>query len=389
MMLRLITAYLIFACFSDSTAQAKVIELHRGVSANVALDVTTRKADISEKFANISAAGFDFVRIVVDPSDYVNAHSDETTETLNAGVKQVVKLAQSAKLKVLVDFHAVPTSVTRRTGTESYLASSASFAEYTALAKGLAAAFSDEDSADIAFEPMNEPTLDCESPESLKKRWPELAKQLHDAVRSAAPKITIVMEGGCWGGADGLAQLNPAEFNDDNIIWSFHSYEPMIFTHQGATWSNGPQKFVNGLSFPAPSSLYRSSLKAALRNIAMASLKPSERNLLAEQSKTLFADYFNARINSQQIEAPFETVATWAKAHSIPPERVLLGEFGVISLDAPRGRESGAAYLKLMRQMAEKHGWAWAVWDWDESFAITDEVHRIILPAYADALGLR
>jgi hypothetical protein len=31
-------------------------------------------------------------------------------------------------------------------------------------------------------------------------------------------------------------KLNPHAFRDGNIYWSFHSYEPFVVGHQGASW---------------------------------------------------------------------------------------------------------------------------------------------------------
>ncbi len=75
-------------------------------------------------------------------------------------------------------------------------------------------------------------------------------KQAFAAARASATRLTLVLSGACWGGAEGLAKIDPKDIADDNIIWSFHSYDPFILTHQGATWAGDFAAHVYGLPFP-------------------------------------------------------------------------------------------------------------------------------------------
>jgi endoglucanase len=45
-------------------------------------------------------------------------------------------------------------------------------------------------------------------------------------------------------------RIDPREFPDDNLIWTFHSYEPFLLTHQGATWAGDFIPYVTGLPYP-------------------------------------------------------------------------------------------------------------------------------------------
>ena len=45
--------------------------------------------------------------------------------------------------------------------------------------------------------------------------------------------------------------IDSKPFDDPNIIYTFHYYDPFIFTHQGATWSAKGLPELKGVPFPA------------------------------------------------------------------------------------------------------------------------------------------
>ena len=90
--------------------------------------------------------------------------------------------------------------------------------------------------------------IDCDP--TLFPKWPSMLKRLHAAARKAAPNHTLVLSGSCWSSAYGLAKIDPALIADDNVIWTFHSYEPYILTHQGADWTGDSMSYVEGLPYP-------------------------------------------------------------------------------------------------------------------------------------------
>ncbi len=89
----------------------------------------------------------------------------------------------------------------------------------------------------IAWEPIIEPALDWfltgeeEPPYSQAATlWNDLAPQLIAAIRNVDTERPILIEPVNWGGTDGFALLD--RFDDDNLIYSLHTYEPFAFTHQ-------------------------------------------------------------------------------------------------------------------------------------------------------------
>lgn len=390
----------------SATCSAKIIELHRGISTDVwitwpnepALKNNPKLLNIfpqwrtqigAKQIANLRMAGFDFVRLTIDPFAYIWQASPEKSAKLNANVVQTIKLFRDQNLNVLVDFHAVPKGEYRQFGIETYLASLPAFADFVTQATSLAEALSNQDPAHVAFEPINEPVLDCEVTKT--NHWPAMAIHLHDAVRAAAPKLTLIVQGACWGGADGLVRLNPATFHDENLIWDFHSYDPFIFTHQSAAWTEGVEKYVSGLHFPAEQKQKKDQIMQTIARIKTAKLPAARKRQLIRQATYDLSEYFRSSAALAQHQRPFKKVLAWAKKYHVPSNQILLGEFGAnrteetaIPLAADRLR-----FVERTRMEAEKNGFAWAFWDWSGSMSPTNnDTDRLVLPSYITALGL-
>lgn len=81
---------------------------------------------------------------------------------------------------------------------------------------------------DIAFELLNE-VVESENAQS----WNALIRQTVTAIREITQN-PIIYGGIQWNSANTLKYLEKPAF--DNIIFTFHFYEPLIFTHQKAYW---------------------------------------------------------------------------------------------------------------------------------------------------------
>ena len=88
----------------------------------------------------------------------------------------------------------------------------------------------------IGWEPLVEPVLDYflteeESPYvEASALWNDLAARMIRTIREEDLERPILIEPVNWGGMDGFILLD--RFEDDNIIYSLHTYEPFAFTHQ-------------------------------------------------------------------------------------------------------------------------------------------------------------
>lgn len=322
---------------------------------------------------SLQQSGLDFVRIPVDPAPFLSDASAALQDRLYDEVIGAIDLALDANLGALVDIHPIPAGE-RTIGTSEILNDPAKFEAYLAFLRRMAASIKDQDPKRVALEVFNEPTIDCDSDGT--NNWPGLMKQAFAAARSSATKLTLVLSGACWGGAEGLARIDAKDIADDNIIWSFHSYDPFILTHQGATWAGDFATNVYGLPFPLHdlSEEERSTTIKEVRD-RLESLAPADKR----SGHLSFFDKEIAKIETKEgldseMEKSFAIVANWAKANGIDPQNIILGEFGMIRQEYGNTyvvpAKSRAAYYQMQVERAGRHGFRWAAFSYSGAFGM-------------------
>jgi len=108
---------------------------------------------------------------------------------------------------------------------------------------GLAARLAQFPPERLLLEIVNEPVFD-RNPAA----WFPIRRRVASVIRGAAPLHTIVAGATNWSSLDGLLRSEPLE--DDNVLYTFHFYEPFEFTHQGAPWVDGPVGWMRGVRYP-------------------------------------------------------------------------------------------------------------------------------------------
>jgi endoglucanase len=330
-----------------------------------------------QDLAALKAAGFDFLRMPVDPAPFLSKRTEGFRDKLVASVVESARTINAAGLKVVVDMHLIPGGEGRSVGMSEVMADPATFDRYVELIRTMAHALSKEDPELVAFEPMNEPIVDCDADHT--NYWPDRLQRLYAAARASATRLTIVLSGACYSNAEALARVDPKAIPDDNVIWTFHSYEPFLLTHQGATWAGDLIRYVTGLPYP-PYKVPRAELDGALETI-----RQRIRDEAPWARRTGMIEYLDEQVATLDtkekldavVDRPFELVAKWAADNGIASRNVYLGEFGMIRQEwgnpfVMPGPER-AAYVRDMIEHAERHGFPWSVWEYGGSFGIVEE----------------
>lgn len=334
-----------------------------------------RRTITDEHVTLIRDSGFDFVRMPVDPLPFLSRRSRHLREDLLDSIEDGIAFFTERGLKVLVDLHPIPRGQDRFAGVVEILNDDDLFDEYLDVVSSLAKRIGSGDPQAVAFELMNEPVMGCKGKDAAD--WQNLLKRLHGAARKAAPETTLVLNGACWGSAEGLAALDPEGFDDSNVIWGFHSYAPFILTHQGALWAGDFIKYVTGLPYPPHEheAQYAEAVAAAKERIRHNAPALREGGMLA------YFDELLAEIDTPEklrsvIEAPFNIVDAWAAEHDIAPEDIILSEFGMIRQEygnpyvmEPQWR---ADFIRDVATLAEKRGYAWALWGYGGAFGTVE-----------------
>jgi endoglucanase len=304
----------------------------------------------------IKKLGFDHIRISIDAEPLLGWQRNlPQGAQFMAELDRVVKAALEQKLAVIVDLH--PESHYK----QQLLQGTEPVERFGMLWQSVAKHFSSTDPNLVFFEIMNEP----EQPDPY--RWQGIENFVAGQIRAVAPQHTIIAGGAKWSGLEDLMLLKPIPY--DNIIYTFHDYEPFAFTHQGAIWAD-----------PAVQALRRVPYPSTPENVAA---NVQQEPTLAGQ---LFVEQYGlARWDAQRVDVTIDFAERWAKLHHAT---VYCGEFGV---HRPFADETmRALWLHDMRVAFERHHIGWAMWDYQDSFGVVTKTNGTTTPdpVILDALGL-
>jgi endoglucanase len=214
----------------------------------------------------------------------------------------------------------------------------------------------------LAFELDNEPHANA----TTAVMNPIYARAIRE-IRRTNRHRTIFVEPGDWGSIAELKNLVLPP--DNNVIVSVHSYEPFMFTHQGASWA-GPMPRQTGIQFPGPPA-------TPLRPDPSLNLPASALDWI-QRYNTLPADKNPS--SPLAFEGRLRYARQWSDYYGRP---IHLGEFGCYTKADPASRvRLYTAYRKALAE--DKMGWA--IWDWSAGFRYWDKAHDRPVPGMRDAL---
>ena len=236
---------LFFFCRSNAqtVAQTRCNNLGKGINLSNWLDAywdpNWPVAGVYTKdfLVEMKSAGMKSVRLPVCLAlitDTLPPYAVDTSSSVFQLMDSVFTWADELNMNVIIDNHNqwVLSDTTWRT-VEPRLAS---------LWSVLAKRYCYLDPARYSFEIMNEPA-NIQN-DSLRL----LFAPVIDTIRKYAPMHTIVVSPTSWSNGVGYSDWLPLA--DTNLMYTFHSYDPFPFTHQGFSWVNPP--LPTGVVFPHP-----------------------------------------------------------------------------------------------------------------------------------------
>lgn len=258
-------------------------------------------------FKTIRDGGFQTVRVNLQAFAHMDGSNQLDPQWL-ATLDWIVKSALAQKLNVILDEHDYGPC-----GNDADLCRT----RLTAFWRQVAQRYKDAPDT-VVFEILNEPNGKLDAP-----AWNTLANDILADIRKTNPTRKVIIGPVFWNNLDYLDKLQLPE-DDRNLIVTVHYYQPMEFTHQGASWTPQYQK-LKGVSWGTPADLAR-------------------------------------------LDADFDKVQAWAKAHKRP---ILLGEFGAYDRGGA-ALDPRVKYTSTVARAAEARGWAWAYWQFDSDFIVYD-----------------
>jgi aryl-phospho-beta-D-glucosidase BglC (GH1 family) len=339
----------------------------------------------------IRERGFDFVRLSVDPGPMLSVSGQKRAEALTI-LGDAVKLALSSGLKVVFDFHPVgqvPAYSLTALNVAANEPAAMAYREMVAETAAFLNALVPNASQLIAIDLFNEPQFyPCDGVGGRK--WKGVLSALVKAVRAVAPDLTLIVSGACGGNVKGLMNIGARQLADPNLLYSFHYYEPLTFSHQGTD----ARKWLTGVPWPTSvRTLDQSIALGTARLQAQTKLTSAERVAAESEIRKQLQKYYADDKGQQTVEAAFTTLIGWGRANGIRPEHFFMGEFGAMAASASRGGAAEAdrlRWLTAVRQQAEKHGIGWAYWEYSNihGMSLTRGARREFDPIALQALGL-
>ncbi|MDN5283914.1 MAG: hypothetical protein JWR38_188 [Mucilaginibacter sp.] len=218
--------------------------------------------------------------------------------------------------------------------------------------------YKQEHADNVFFELYNEP------PKIDPKVWKDAAYNIVTAIRKVDKQRTLIIGASNYNSIYELSRFE--RLADENIIYTFHFYEPFFFTHQGAEWV-GDQVATTGVSFP-----YNAEIFPALN--------PKTKGTSGESNYNLY----KVDGNEQSINDKLQIAKQWANKYQVP---IICGEYGVYNKYADL--DSRCRYIKAVRIALKKLNIPGLLWDYDTTFSIfTGKPALATLPAcMQDAIG--
>ena len=337
----------------------------------------------------LAALGFDFVRLPLDPGPFVAFTGGRRAELL-ASLSAAIDAVLATGMRVVLNVQA--NAATHHFTPDAFYGSDRAplFPLYREFVVELARLCARKGTDRMALEPVNEPPQACGA-----EAWNRVQAELLSAARAAAPSLTLLATGACGSLVAGLTALDPAALaRYAPLLYTFHFYEPYLFSHQGATWLTEEPfyRWLNAVPWPGSTGSFRETLAAVQARMDADRAVPEAEK--ARDRATIdgkLRDYFEGQPGPAYLAAAMAPVSTWADLYGIPPRQVLMGEFGALRTDAryTAARASDrAAYIRDVREAAEHAGFAWSFWNLFDGLGLMDEAH-VADPALVGALGLK
>jgi endoglucanase len=279
-------------------------------------DPATLAAYLSDQaLADLHNAGFDFVRLAVDP-DVVEA------PILVAAIRRI----QRQGLTVVVSPH--PHNWPLET----------EGSRLRAFWRALAPVLRSLNPALTVPEVVNEPVFP-----GNPIGWAMLQHAVLADIRAALPDATVVLTGADWGSIAGVLALMPE--TDPNVVYSFHFYDPSELTALAAYRPGLDRAALARLPFPVEN---RSRCEGLAEGAADAG------------TRDLMRYYCALAWDAAHVAESIERAAAWGRLHHV---RVLAGEFGASAALNPSAR---LAWLRTVREAFEVRRIGWALWGYDD-----------------------
>jgi len=293
------------------------------------LDMVIADEFTRQDFANIKSLGCEAIRLPIHFERYCDASRGwAVPDRLWSILDSTLSWAEELGLYLIFDFHnATQVDTVTAADVESVL--SPIWAQVAGRYRGA----SDLLIYEIMNEPHGIPIAD----------WNRIAENIYRQIRAVDARRWLIVGGADWNSTAAMKTL--PDFGDGRVMYTFHFYEPMAFTHQGAPWAH--MERVRDIPFPYDP----------------AKMPPMPENP-TEREKMFWTEY-PEKGTLEAVERFFDEYVAFSQSRHAP---VFCGEFGTSAICAPQGER--VKWYRLVSGLLEERGIARCSWDYYGSFGV-------------------
>ena len=356
-MKRIFSTLLFFLWGSFLTAQVSV-PFEKGVNlSNWFQENSIQEVDFSRymysDFVDIQSLGVDVIRLPVNFHGMSSGDPEYTLDPiLLEFLDQIIDWSEELGIHLILDNHSFDSGGATTPAINQPL---------SMIWPQLAAYFIDRDST-LYFEIKNEPWGISDF------IWDTIQQNIVNIIRQTDSNRTLIVGPASWNSYNNLdAMMN---YTDENLIYTFHFYDPFIFTHQGASWTDPSMEPLTGVPFPYGAS-------------AMPAVPPS---LIGTWIQSNMASYSTAGTIAH-MRSLIDIAAAFRTSRDVP---IFCGEFGVLNHNADPGQR--VEWYRATTHYLDSLDIGWTMWDYHGGFGLferhSNEMfdHDLNLPLL-DAMG--
>ncbi|HLO58117.1 MAG TPA: cellulase family glycosylhydrolase [Bacteroidales bacterium] len=282
-------------------------------------------------FENIKSLGCDVIRLPINLFYMTGGKPGYSIDPLFYDfLDQAVSWAEDLNMYLIIDNHSTDDIASKNPDLENALSK---------VWQQMAEHYKNRSSF-ILYEVMNEPNG------ITTQNWGRIQQTAINAIRNADTTHTIVVGASAYNGYNDL-QLLPA-YTDKKLIYTFHFYDPFLFTHQGASWPVPSMEPLTRIPFPYNAD----SIQALPQVLAGTWLQSAYNNYPVDGTVA-------------KVKQLIDIAAAFKTNRHVP---VYCGEFGVYNLNS-KSAERTYWYGEVMKYLEEK-GISWTTWDYQGGFGL-------------------
>jgi endoglucanase len=285
-------------------------------------------------FEQIKSLGCDVVRLPINLHAMTSGAPNYTLDPLFLNMlDQVVDWSEELQMNLILDNHTFDPAVNTSPGIADPLVKVwAQMAQHYA-----------NRSSYLYYEVLNEPHgIDAPT-------WGTIQQSVIDAIRAHDTQHYIVVGGVNWNSYATLENI--PVYTDTKLIYTFHFYDPFIFTHQGASWTDPSLSPLTGVPFPYSAG-------------AMPATPASLRGTWIEGAMTNYSNDGTIAKIRQLID-----ISVSFKAQRNVP--VFCGELGVFIPNSNQNHR--VEWYEEVRTYLNQKGISWTTWDYKGGFGLFEK----------------